>query len=153
RHAHRWADAVARDLRNDSALGRATGKGRRSPQPRHHELWAMSHDDLQVAARGTTGRGHGAHGAKTPGAQAGAGPAPEAAGPGVDEGESPGAVWVRLWPVDAADRGRADRAEIRRAAGGDGGRAAARRVGHHAAETVAARLRARSRRDQALDDD
>ena len=77
----------------------------------------MPHDDLQVAARGTTGRRRGAHGAKTSGAEARAGPAPEAAGPAVDQWQGPAAVRLRLWPVDAADRGGTDRAEIWRAAG------------------------------------
>src|SRR3989442_6067987 len=85
RHAHRWTNAVARDLRNDSAAGRATGEGRRSPEQRHQELWTVSHDDLQMAARGTTRRRHGPHRAKTSGAEAGAGPSPEAAGPAVDQ--------------------------------------------------------------------
>ena len=153
RRANRRADAVARDLRNDSAAGGAAGEGRRSPEPRHQELRAVSHDDLQMADGRAAGWSRGPHGAETSGAEARPGAAPEAPGPAMDQWQGPAAVRLRLWAVDPADCGGADRAEVRGAAGRDRGRAAARRVGHHAAETLAARLRARSGGDQALDHD
>src|SRR5713101_1423427 len=151
--ANRRANAVARDLRNDSATGGAAGQGRRSAEPRRQELRAVSYDDLQVADGGTAGWSRGPHGAETSGAEARPGAAPEAPGPALDQWQGPAAVRFRLWSVDAADCGGAHRAEVRSAAGRDRGRAPARRVGHHAAETLAARLRARSRGDQALDHD
>src|SRR6266849_366848 len=94
----------------------------------------------------------GPHGAEASGAPARPDAAPEAAGAGLDQWQRPPPVRLRLWLVDPADCGGADCGEVRRGAGRDRRRAPPRRVGHHAAETLAARLRARSRGDRALDD-
>src|SRR5258707_15142152 len=70
----------------------------------------------------------------------------------MDQWQRSAPVWLRLWSVDPPDCSSADRAEVRGAHRGDGGRAAARRVGHHAAETVAAGLRTGSCGDQTMGD-
>src|SRR5262249_62199092 len=67
--------------------------------------------------------------------------ATEASGAWMDQWQRSAPVWLRLWSVDPPDCSGADRAEVRGAHRGDGGWAAARRVGHHAAETVAAGVR------------
>src|SRR2546422_8212108 len=112
RHADRRSDMVARDLRDDPPAGRAAGEGRRSPEQRHQELWAVSHDDLQVADRREAGRRGGPQGAETSGAEARPDAATEAPGPSLDQWQGPAPVRLRLWPVDPADRGGADRAEV-----------------------------------------
>src|SRR5438309_1208214 len=151
RRAPRRPDTLARDLGDDPPDGGPAGEGRRSPERCHQELWAVSHHDLQMAG-GRAARGRsGPHGAETSGTETRPDAATETPGAALDQWQGPAAVRLRLWPVDPADCGGADRAEIRRAARRDRRRAPARRVGHHAAETVAPRLRARSRGDQALD--
>src|SRR5262249_56773184 len=77
--------------------------------------------------------------------------ATEASGAWMDQWQRSAPVWLRLWSVDPPDCSGADRAEVRGAHRGDGGWAAARRVGHHAAETVAAGLRTRDFREAKTD--
>src|SRR6202158_2361974 len=113
----------------------------------------MSHDDLQMADGRATGWNRRAQSAETSGAETCAGAATEAASPSMDQWKRSTAVWVRLRSMDAADRRRADRAEVRRAFGGDGRGSAARRVGHHAAKPLAACLRARSGGDRTVESD
>src|SRR5260370_10824056 len=88
--------------------------------------------------------------AQTSGAETRPGAAPEAPSPSLDQWQGPASIRLRLWVVDAADRGGAGRAEVPGAGGRDRRGALARPVRHHAAETLAARLSPPSLGDQTL---
>ena len=151
RRANRRADAVARDLRDDSAIGGAAGQGRRSAEPRHQKLRAVSHDDLQVGDGGTSGWHRGAYDAEASWRETDLTPPQKLQVRRWINGKDPRQYGFDfgLWTRQIV--GALIAQEVRRAAGRDRGRAPACRVGHHAAETLAPRLRARSGRDQALD--
>src|SRR6266496_140890 len=117
----------------------------------NQELWSVPNDDLQVVASGASERARGTEGTQASGTQAGTVASTEAASSPMDQWEGSSAIRIRLWAVDAPDRGRVGSPKVRCGVGCDGDREIAVRAGHHAAKAAAPRLRARPRSHRAVD--